>query len=503
MSLLTDPVISVEPGASCTLPGLLSALARDEVRSFLRLRAHQRAAWHMFLVQLAALAMDKMPDAEPPREVAVWRELLLSLTDGAAEPWTLVVKDRSRPGFLQPPDPGKLKWDPVAMPDALDLLITSKNHDLKVAVADNAAPEDWVYALVSLQTSEGYGGRGNFGIARMNGGSSSRAMLGLAPAGAGGRPDPSSWWRRDLDLVLRNRNAPTVLTRGGPALLWTLPWPEGRQIPVSDMDPLAIEVCRRIRLTEVDGAIRAERAASKAARVAAKEFAGVLDDPWAPVSVKDASPKALTLGEGGRFHYRRMVELLSEKDWRAPPAARLDGAAAGDMVVVAEALARGNSKTDGLQSRILPMPARVWRAKDLPARLSTVAEAQLGEIKKADAALREAVALYAAGGDYESVGKPQRLRAAEARARLDAFADRVFFNHLWARITAMEQGPDAQTAATRAFRAALVETARTELTRAFGTVPCARIHAPRARTRARSRLESAVRKADLLETTNA
>jgi CRISPR system Cascade subunit CasA len=458
----------------------------------------------MFRVQLAALALDRAGVSEPPREEATWRDLLLALTDGEAQSWALVGSDRTRPAFLQPPDPGGLTWEPVLTPDALDLLITSRNHDLKAAVASQAAPEDWVYALVSLQTSEGYGGRGNFGIARMNGGSSSRVFLGLAPAGPEGRPDPSSWWRRDLDLILRNRNMPTVGTLGGLALLWTVPWPEGRQIDPRKMDPLAIEICRRIRLTEQDGTIRAERAVSKAARVEAKAFAGVLDDPWAPVNTMASSPKSLTLGEGGHFHYRLMKDLLSGGDWLRPLAARLDGdEVAGDMVIVAEALARGNSKTGGLQSRIVPMPKWVRQAKDLPARLSTVAQQQITEIQSADAALREAVALYAAGGDYESVGKPERQRAAEARARLDAFADRIFFDHLWTRIAAIEEGQDEEAAAARAFRAALVETARAELTRAFGAVPCARIHAPRARTRATGRLEHALRKANLVETTDA
>ena len=463
----------------------------------------------MFRVQLAALAMDGAGASEPPQEEGAWRDLLLALTKGQAEPWALVVEDRSRPAFLQPPDPGGLKWEPVATPDALDLLITSKNHDLKAAVAAQATPEDWVYALVSLQTSEGYGGKWNYGIARMNGGKSSRVLLGLAPAGQDGRPDPSSWWRRDLNLVLRNTNAPTVLTRGGPTLLWTLPWPEGHQLHVTQMDPLAIEVCRRIRLTLAKGAIKAERATSKAARVDAEGFNGDLDDPWAPISRNGSKVKALTLGEGGRFNYRRMVDLLSEKDWRAPLAARRDECeAAGDVVVIAEALARGE-KTEGLQSRILPMPKRVRQAKNLPARLSTVAQAQIVEVKNAGAALREAVALFAAGGDYEKLKEdkkkpfPKRKlwpRSNEAHDRLEAFADRIFFDHLWVRITAIEEGDDARAKTTRAFRSALVEAARTELTRAFGAVPCARIHAPRARTRAKSRLESALRKAEFVET---
>ena len=67
----------------------------------------------------------------------------------------------------------------------------------------------------------------------------------------------------------------------------------------------------------------------------------------------------------------------------------------------------------------------------------------------------------------------------------------------------MEEGDDAQAEATRAFRAALVEVTRAELTRAFGAVPCARIHAPRARTRAKGRLEGALRKAELVEATHA
>ena len=501
MNLLTTPVFDASLADRLTLPGLLAACTRGEVRGFARLRAHQRAAWHMFRVQLAALALDRTGRSDPPKDEATWRDALLALTGGNADPWTLVASDRTKPAFLQPPDPGGLKWKAVATPDALDLLITARNHDLKTAVASEAEPEDWVYALVSLQTSEGYGGATKYGIARMNTGTSSRAMLGLAPAAPGGGPDPSSWWRRDLAVLLRARDEPTVLTRGGPSLLWTLPWPEGRQIPAQEMDPWAIEVCRRVRLTGGEDGMRAERAGSKAARVAAEEFKGVLDDPWAPVNVKDA-PKAMTIGEG-RFDYRRIVALLTSGDWRLPLAARLDIAgdeAAGDMVLVAEALSRGNSKTDGLQSRIVPLPASVRRARDLRDRLSTEAEAQMAEIRNADGALREAVALYAAGGDRDKVNKPRRLRAAPARARLNAHADQVFFPHLWARIAAADEGPDAQAAATRAFRGELVDTARAELRRAFGAIPCASIHAPRARTRAERRLEGLLRHHNLIET---
>jgi hypothetical protein len=145
------------------------------------------------------------------------------------------------------------------------------------------------------------------------------------------------------------------------------------------------------------------------------------------------------------------------------------------------------------------MPARVHRARDLTALLSTAAEAQLAEVAHADSALREAVALYAAGGDRDAVGKPQRLRATTARARLDAQVDRIFFDHLWIRIATMEEGAAAQATAARAFKAALVEAAGAELAHAFGALPCPAIRAPRARVRAEGKLRGLLRHHRLIE----
>lgn len=501
MNLLTDPIFTTDPLGALSLPGVLAGSARGEVRGFARLRPHQRAAWHMFRVQLSALALRAGGLAEPPEDEEMWRALLRALTPNLGDdPWRLVVEDRGRPAFLQPPDPGGLKWEPVPTPDALDLLITARNHDVKAAIALDARPEDWSYALVSLQTSEGYGGRSNFGIARMNGGSSSRPMLSLAPAGSGGAPDPSSWWRRDLRVLLRGQNAETILRRGGPALLWCLPWPEGRQLAVQDLDPWFVEVCRRVRLMARDGRLGAERAGSGSARVDAKAFAGALDDAWAPVHAAGDKRKALTLSEG-RFDYRRIVDLLLGGDWIVPAAAEVQAdEEAGDLVLVAEALARGNSKTDGLKTREVPVPRHVLGLFMTDAgRVSTVAQAQMREIANADAALREAVALYAAGGDRAKLGKAHRQRAAAARARLDAFADRVFFEHLWERAAAMAGEEAAETRTRRRFKAALVEAARRELDMAFGSIPCPSIEAPRAEVRARSRLEGLLRHHGLIE----
>ena len=350
----------------------------------------------MFLVQLAALAVWTDGREDLPETEAEWRALLLALSAGDEGPWALTGPD-DKPAFMQPPAPKGLNWKPVETPDALDLLITSRNHDLKQQIARDAATEDWVFALVSLQTSEGFGGAGNYGIARMNGGSSSRAMLAIAPAPhARAVPDPSSWWRRDvLALTSLRRDGDEIApgTPGGLALLWTMDWAEGHQLDLTRLDPWFIEVCRRIRLEPAGDGLVARRSTSSGARIDAKAFKGALGDPWAPISTENP-PKSLTLGEGD-FTYRRLADLIFSSEWHLPPLANpVKGD--GDCLLVAEALSRGNSKTDGFKSRIVPIPG-VVRPLFQSETTGTLAKAQIEEIKVFDEALRNALALVAAG----------------------------------------------------------------------------------------------------------
>ena len=159
-----------------SLPALLAAMARDEVRGLPGLRPHQREPWHAFAVQVGAMALIGAGAPSPPTEETEWRSLLLALTPGLpeGEAWSLVGDDWNRPALLQPAvvrDADRADYKPgVATPDALDMLVTSRNHDVKAARMARAADEDWFFALLTLQTTEGYLGAGNFGISRMNGG---------------------------------------------------------------------------------------------------------------------------------------------------------------------------------------------------------------------------------------------------------------------------------------------------------------------------------------------
>lgn len=483
LDLLRERLIQSDVGWH-SLPGLLAAMAQGSVQGFPALRPHQRPAWHMFLVQLSVLALGAAGHSDLPKDEEDWRAALRALTPGFPEdePWHLISPDRSRPAFLQPADPGGLKWSNVATPDALDMLITSRNHDVKREIARQAAPQDWMFALVSLQTMEGFGGAGNYGVARMNGGFSSRALLGLAPArGTATQVDPSAWWARDVECLLDGRSGIT-----GKTLIWQEAWPERQSLDLSVLDPLFIEVCRRIRLKTVDGRIEAARSTSKTARIAGKEAKGSTGDPWAPVHLTQG--KCLHLGDQD-WTYELLFRLLykSPPEWAVPALAlRQAREARGPMLLVAEAFARGNSKTDGFKSRVVPVPIAMVR--DLfGERSKAIAPGVLVDIAAVDLALRNGLATVAAGGARDKVGKQHYARSHLAREAQRRYADQMFFPELWKRMAATS---DADLTPIRSvFLARLAHFAREEFARALPAIPCASLMRPRAEARGRQALE--------------
>ena len=465
----------------------------------------------MFLVQLAALALHRAGTSSLPESEGEWATLLRGLTPAFPEdePWCLVVEDPSKPAFFQPPVPaGMALKTPVLTPDALDLLITSKNHDLKQVVAQQADAHDWILALASLQTSEGFGGAGNYGIARMNGGSSSRPMIGLAPLSQHNckvnTPRQGMWFVRDVAVLLATREeqlkecshlgyAPAC----GLGLTWLAPWDDGKQLALGDLDIWFVEVCRRIRLSMENGHIAGKRGNSKASRISAGHLKGATGDPWAPVDLKEN--KSLTLSEKD-FDYAMLVKLLLSGDYKLPVLARSSEfeTAEQTLAIVAQALSRGNSKTYGFKSRILPLGGKISRALSLaPKRemLHELARKQMAEIKKFDKALRDALVLLASGGNVEKekIRKEHYARTDEARSRFDRAADTMFFEHLWRRFEAQEVSLDALQQEERSFVQHLYVDARSVFLAALPSIPCIRMLRPRAEARASKRFYQSVR----------
>jgi CRISPR system Cascade subunit CasA len=371
-----------------SLPQLLVALAADEVRDYPALRAHQRHPWHAFLAQVAAIALHHGQREEPFATTDEWHEALLALTpddqDGAA--WHLVAPS-ARPAFMQAPVPtGRVNdWKSISTAaDEIDMLVTSKNHDLKAGRSRRSRPDDWLFALVSLQTQEGFLGAGNYGISRMNGGFASRPGVGMASIGhVGGR------WRRDLDVLLAEREH-TAEARGlkavdGLSLVWLAPWDGLSSISFSALAPHYLEICRRIRLRATDGLISAIGTGSKAARIAAKELNGITGDAWTPVDAEEA--KALTItGEG--FDYKLVAKLLFGGTYVAPIALDLTRSSAGERyVLITQGITRGQGKTEGFHERRVPISPKVRsllarREKDALALIASHRIAAIADVRK-------------------------------------------------------------------------------------------------------------------------
>ena len=234
LNLLAEPLICYRQSGSgvveASLPEVYAALIDDKVDAFPALRPHQRHAWHAFLVQLAAMAMHRDGLDTSPVDAAEWQRIICALTPDWPddEPWQLVIDDITKPAFMQPPASSQEKDTDYTRksvtPDELDMLVTSKNHDLKSSVAAQAHTDDWIFALITLQTMEGFGGAGNYGVSRMNGGLGNRPAFTLAPSGGGS----GTHVRRDIIALLEFR--PEILDNnshypdnGGVTLLWTLP----------------------------------------------------------------------------------------------------------------------------------------------------------------------------------------------------------------------------------------------------------------------------------------
>ena len=221
-NLLVEPLIRYRQSHAemheASLPEIFEALIADTVETFPALRPHQHHAWHAFLVQLAAAAITAEPSAKRPADEAEWAETLRRLTPDSPEDeaWHLSNTDLTKPAFMQPPARIEDYREAVDTPDELDLLVTARNHSIKRKIARNGRPEDWLFALISIQTMGGHTGRDNYGISRMTSGYGNRPSLSLSPSDKPGRQ-----FTRDLDALLKLRTTRVhQLFPKRPVLLW-------------------------------------------------------------------------------------------------------------------------------------------------------------------------------------------------------------------------------------------------------------------------------------------
>ena len=347
-----------------------------------------------------------------------------------------------KPAFLQPPQAKLDGFKPLATPDELDMLVTAKNHDVKAARLATADLDDWLFALVTLQTMEGFLGAGNYGVSRMNGGFANRPGFSIAPPGGVG-----AHAMRDMRRLIAIRDELLKeyeeFDENGLALVWLEPWDGTKSLRPKVLDPYYVEICRRVRLIEMDGRLSALAAGSKVARIAfGKDTNGLTGDPWTPLEVKDEDQKALTIDARG-FSYKRLSDILFENGFRQAPLQRLGpDDPDGEYNLICRALARGQGKTEGLHERrivVTPKAAACYRSAEL-APLGNLAQARIDQAGKVRSALRYGLmTLFQNGPGREDFKPRDQSSAHRAEPFLYAFegeVDRDFFDQLFTEFEA-------------------------------------------------------------------
>ncbi len=371
--LMTEPILSWRDHQRnrkrTTLPGILAQLAAGTLEDFPKVRTHQFHPWVMFLTQLAILALHKRGETDPRLDEAGWRERLLALTEGAHEPWTLVVEDLSKPAFMQPPVPeGSVgEWSWIDHPDDRDVLVTAKQHDVKTGKVAGSDLEAWICALVSLQTMQGFPGRGYYGVSRMKGGYGNRPRVGVDPGhGLGNR------FLRDVKVGLEcwSGLVERGFSDGGVSLTWLVPWQGDTSLDLRALSPHYIEVCQRLRITPAPGGIVCRYSTSQTRRCIEAVENGDVGDLWTPIEREGG---ALTVGPSG-FGYKLLSELLFGEGYAPAVAQQLRPEDVEAAQLVFWAMPRGQGKTEGLHERGIPMPLKVRKLLGEPQ-----ARARLGQ----------------------------------------------------------------------------------------------------------------------------
>ena len=498
-SLLEEPLVRYRRASNgetvgASLPQLFVALGADEVRDYPALRPHQRHPWHAFLVQLAAIALHKAQRTVAFETAEEWRDALLALTpddpDGAA--WCL-VSPPDRPALLQAANTkwNVSEWDTVfGAADELDMLATSKNHDLKGARMHAATPEDWLFALISLQTQEGSNSGSHKGISRMNSGAGSRSGVGVVPKGHVG-----ARWKRDVSLLQRGRIEVAEMYGlnevGGLALVWLKAWDGETSIPFSALDPHYIEICRRVRIFEKSARLYARRAKTPISRIDVGSRKGVTGDSWMPIDISESAPKALSLQHPG-FDYELISQILFSGKFVKPGSLNVHADDGDGLYLLTQGVARGNSKTEGYHERRVPISAKVrgLLAANKTEPLARLSKQRIEAISEVRKLLFFALAVLFASGKSDDKSKGHKAKASKFAAPFERAEDARFFDDLNEELEAAD--PAAQHLQ---WLLALVARAEAVLKIAFDAGPRNGVQKYRAQSGALSRFHGGLRSA--------
>ena len=504
--LLEESLLGVDtPDGATTvcLAELLAGLSAGRVDGFTGLRPHQADPWHVFLVQLAASVLARCAPSPQVGEAAFWRDALLELADGQGTAWQLVVDDVTRPAFLQHPLTSASElaqhFKPKALaPDELDVLVTAKDHDVKIARAAADAVEAWLYSLLACQTTSSFLGAGNYGTLRMNGGFASRPVVSMVAD-----RHPSRRFVEDVRRLGEMRD--TVVARHGYrqrgiTLTWLVPWERARhQFMLGEVEPWFIEAVRCVRLVADGAALVALGATSKERQIGPKSVdAGDVGDPWIPINVEDKKKgrSALTVSATG-WSPRQITRLLFQQGFELT-SLQLPRAGDGAQWFTGSVVVRGQGTTEGFHRFEVAIPAKA-RARLLVREsaddLGRFAQELLADASAVERAFDRALMALAEGGPASIDFKNRTVESWAKAVRGQSFQgwQEAYFPTLW------RAAEVADSALLRAeWQAQLVTRARHALHSAERSMPLPTSRRYRALVGAEGVLNAALKTAGLI-----
>ena len=452
MNLLIDPVFQAQTSNGLQrfdLPSLLAALGQDKVESLTGLQRHQEDAFHIFLCYLAGAILVREQRTDPKQEESFWRDAIHRLDEGGDSAWTLVVEDATKPAFMQPALPSSILYEQkftkkkkiVSTPDDLDLLATSKNHDIKSRRINPDSEEAWAYALINLQTMTCRNGAGNEGIARMSGTFAARIRAQTLISRRLGKQ-----WEKDVRKLLKYRLL--ILDRklrynpNGIVLTWVEPWDLQSSYMTTDLDLFFIEISRARRLVKTDRGIVAYKA-NASHRVFPKSIReqanGNLGDPWIPIDSKNLQAfNIYAKGFTPRITRDLLFGIVGENKVVTRPYMQEPEADDADCWFYASGLSRRgkDSNTEGFHSICIPMQKEVTlllfsvnEERDLLAELS---EEGLHLAARVEERLKRALHSFLLGGLKEK-DLPKRKRDMPREAAKWTEDALLIYSEAWSR----------------------------------------------------------------------
>lgn len=410
-----DPMFVVN-GRKRSLPWILHALEDGRRLQFDHLRPHQEHAWHLFLVQTAAM-LGPTDD---------WDKRLRAEGDI----WD-VHPNPGECGFFQPAGRIEDGYKPQSYLEREDLPGISANHRAKGHLT--SAVDYWLYVLVAAQTISRHYTHHRQSI-RTSGGWGDRPYV--------SKVTDLSWpgrFRSDVSLA-RSMHS----DEDGIRFLWaeleqTDFFGDESRFSLSDCHPLVVDSCRPYRMR--NGILYYKAGwPNEPLKEEIGELHKELDDPWLPIDTTDDDTIKRTQGSG--FTYRVVQRYLLGGDIKTPSLQRgLDQ----DCYFIAQAIAGGDGASRGIHRRVVKLPAdlsdELFPEDDTFDRRSKQYVRAASEVKK-HLLNFPLIVLFAENDDndddtslakkiLDGTDRDLKPSYSEYRDRYEARVDQEFFPHLF------------------------------------------------------------------------